>query len=76
MMIANQPTVLERVGKAAYLLEYTGYDDVVINRQGDEPVVPPQVIEFVSKLLQKYPDLSCSNPVEHITGKSELDNPH
>ena len=72
----KQPTALDRVGETARLLGYTAYDDVVINVQGDEPVVPPPVIEFVSKLLQKYPDLGCSNPVEHITDKSELDNPH
>ena len=51
-------------------------DDIVINVQGDEPAVPPPVIEFVSELLLKYPDVGCANPVERITDKTELDNPH
>ena len=72
----EQPTAIDRVGEAARSLGYTGHDDVVINVQGDEPAVPPQVIEFVSELLLKYQDVGCANPVERITDKTELDNPH
>ena len=72
----EQPTAIDRVGEAARSLDYTGHDDVVINVQGDEPAVPPPVIEFVSELLLKYPDVGCANPVERITDKTELDNPH
>ena len=72
----EQPTAIDRVGKAARSLGYTGHDDVVINVQGDEPAVPPPVIEFVSELLLKYPNVGCANPVERITDKTELDNPH
>ena len=72
----EQPTALDRVGEAARSLGYTGHGDVVINVQGDEPAVPPPVIEFVSELLLKYPDVGCANPVERITGQTELDNPH
>jgi 3-deoxy-manno-octulosonate cytidylyltransferase (CMP-KDO synthetase) len=72
----EQPTALDRVGEAARSLGYTGHGDVVINVQGDEPAVPPPVIEFVSELLLKYPDVGCANPVERITDKTELDNPH
>ena len=72
----EQPTALDRVGEAARSLGYTGHDDIVINVQGDEPAVPPPVIEFVSELLLKYPDIGCANPVERITDKTELDNQH
>ena len=72
----EQPTAIDRVGEAARSLGYTGHDDVVINVQGDEPAVPPPVIEFVSELLLKNPDVGCANPVERITGQTELDNPH
>jgi 3-deoxy-manno-octulosonate cytidylyltransferase (CMP-KDO synthetase) len=72
----EQPTAIDRVGEAARSLGYTGHDDIVINVQGDEPAVPPPVIEFVSELLLKYPDVGCANPVERITDKTELDNPH
>ena len=71
----GQPTAIDRVGEAARCLGYTGHDDVVINVQGDEPAVPPPVIEFVSELLLKYPDVGCANLAEYITDKSELDNP-
>mgnify|MGYP003736736609 FL=1 len=46
----EQPTAIDRVGEAARSLGYTGHDDLVINVQGDEPAVPPPVIEFVSEL--------------------------
>ena len=72
----EQPTAIDRVGEAARSLGYTGHDDIVINVQGDEPAVPPPVIEFVYKLLLKYPNVGCANPVERITDKTELDNPH
>ena len=72
----EQPTAIDRVGEAARSLGYTGHDDIVINVQGDEPAVPPPVIEFVSELLLKYPNVGCANPVEQITDKTELDNPH
>ena len=72
----EQPTAIDRVGEAARSLGYTGHDDIVINVQGDEPAVPPPVIEFVSELLLKYPDVGCANAVERITDKTELDNPH
>ena len=72
----EQPTAIDRVGEAARSLGYTGHDDIVINVQGDEPAVPPPVIEFVSELLLKYPNVGCANPVERITDKTELDNPH
>jgi len=72
----EQPTALNRVGEAARSLGYTGHGDVVINVQGDEPAVTPPVIEFVSELLLKNPDVGCANPVERITDKTELDNPH
>ena len=76
MTDSEQPTAIDRVGEAARSLGYTGHDDIVINVQGDEPAVPPPVIEFVSELLIKYPDVGCANPVERITDKTELDNPH
>ena len=65
----EQPTAIDRVGEAARLLGYTDHDDIVINVQGDEPAVPPPVIEFVSELLLRHPDLGCANPVERITDK-------
>lgn len=72
----KQPTALDRVGEAASLLGYTNYEDIVINVQGDEPAVPPPVIDFTSKLLLQNSDLGCANPVETISNESELDNPH
>ena len=72
----EQPTAVDRVGEVAHYFGYTGHDDIVINVQGDEPLVPPTVIEFVSKLLLKHPDVSCANPVERVLDKTELKNPH
>ena len=44
-------------------------DDVVINVQGDEPLVPPTVIEQLSEGMRQHPDMpmaTLSEPVESL----------
>ena len=44
-------------------------DDVVINVQGDEPLVPPTVIEQLSEGMRQHPDMpmaTLSEPIESL----------
>ena len=56
---------------------YTHEDDVVINVQGDEPAVPPAVINLTRDLLVSSKiNVQCANPVEVIKDPSDLTNHH
>ncbi|MFA6238860.1 MAG: 3-deoxy-manno-octulosonate cytidylyltransferase [Bacteriovorax sp.] len=70
------PTACERVGEAAKILGFTNYDDVVINVQGDEPMVPPPVIEITRQRLLSSPDNLVANMVERIRNDEDLTNPN
>jgi 3-deoxy-manno-octulosonate cytidylyltransferase (CMP-KDO synthetase) len=69
-------TAAERVAEAARIKGYVAEDDIVINVQGDEPVVPPRVPEITRDLLLNSNGASCANLVEKITDPSDLANPN
>lgn len=70
------PTACERVAEAAEIKGYTGKDDIVINVQGDEPAVPPQVIELTMERLLQNDNYELANLVEPLKNSAELENPH
>lgn len=70
------PTACERVGEAAAIKGYTGKNDIVINVQGDEPAVPPQVIELTIERLLQNDNYELANLVETLKDSTELENPH
>lgn len=76
MTSQNCPTACERVAEAAFLKGYIGIDDIVINVQGDEPVVPPQVIELTREKLLENPTNMLANLVEPLHCQSDLTNHH
>jgi len=69
-------TAIDRVAEAARLVGYVSPDDIVLNVQGDEPVMPPPVIERSAELLKSAPTLKCVNLVETVQDLSDLTNPH
>jgi len=69
-------TACDRVAEAARLLGYVENNDIVINVQGDEPVVPPPVIEMTRDVLNRDADSICANLVEQVEDRFDLDNPH
>ena len=69
-------TACERVAEAAAIKGYIAHDDIVINVQGDEPVVPPPVIELTRQRLLESDDHQVANLVERIFDESDLQNEH
>jgi 3-deoxy-manno-octulosonate cytidylyltransferase (CMP-KDO synthetase) len=72
----NHQTATDRVAEAASILGYTHADDIVINVQGDEPVVPPPVVEETMAILMKEKDIHCANLAEVVMDMTDLSNHH
>jgi 3-deoxy-manno-octulosonate cytidylyltransferase (CMP-KDO synthetase) len=51
-------------------------DAVVVNVQGDEPVIPPALINEVARLLTERPDASMSTAAHPISTLEEFTNPN
>ena len=72
----DHETATDRVAEAARVLGYVNNEDIVINVQGDEPVIPPPVIDMTRALVVSNPDVQCANMVEAIKDLADLDNHH
>lgn len=60
--------VVERLGFAA--------DEIVVNLQGDEPMMPPQLLQQVAQNLDGHPAAPVATLAEPIHGAAELFNPN
>lgn len=49
---------------------------VILNIQGDEPILNPQLIRDVVKQIHKNSKIQCVNPVAEIETKEERETPH
>lgn len=76
MTSTEHHTATDRVAEAARILGYVNKEDIVINVQGDEPVVPPPAIEMTRELVANNPEIQCANMVEEIKDPSDLSNHH
>lgn len=76
MTSTEHQTATDRVAEAAAILGYVNPGDIVINVQGDEPVVPPPVIDETIHLLKKDGEARCANMVEVVQDLSDLSNHH
>lgn len=65
----------DRLAEACALLGLTG-DDLVVNVQGDEPLIAPGLIESCAALLVERPDCVMSTAAHAIHSVAELDNPN
>lgn len=66
------PTGTERVAAAAENSDA----DIILNIQGDEPLVPPELLdELVSTLIQN-PDIPVCTPVTRIKSQNDLTDPN
>lgn len=70
----NHPSGTDRLGEVAQQLGWHA-DDIVINMQGDEPLVPVALIEQVSALLRAHPECVMATLAEPIGALDEFLRP-
>ena len=65
----------DRIAEAARALGLSG-DDIIVNLQGDEPLMPPQVIQQVANDLARKHEADVATLCTPITSVDELFDPH
>ena len=71
----NHPSGSDRLAEASALLGLKPHD-VVVNVQGDEPLINPELINQVAELLVKRPTASMSTAAHEIHELAEFTNPN
>jgi 3-deoxy-manno-octulosonate cytidylyltransferase (CMP-KDO synthetase) len=69
----DHPSGSDRLAEASALLQL-GSDDLVVNVQGDEPLINPALINQVAALLEQRPNASMSTAAHEIHDLSEFTN--
>jgi 3-deoxy-manno-octulosonate cytidylyltransferase (CMP-KDO synthetase) len=72
---SDHPSGSDRLAEACALLGLDG-DDVVVNVQGDEPLIAPSLINAVAELLDQHPDASLSTAAHAIDSLADARNPN
>ena len=71
----NHPTGTDRLAEVAQLLKLPA-NALLVNVQGDEPLISPELINQVAQTLANNPQCAISTIAVPITEKSEIDNPN
>lgn len=71
----DHATGSDRLAEACVLLGLDGAD-LVVNVQGDEPLIDPGLIDACAALLVQHPDCVMSTAAHPIDTLEELDNPN
>ncbi len=72
---ADHPSGSDRLAEACQLLGL-GDDEIVVNVQGDEPLIDPSLVGAVAQLLIGQPDASMSTAAHAIETLAEFNNPN
>jgi 3-deoxy-manno-octulosonate cytidylyltransferase (CMP-KDO synthetase) len=72
---ADHPSGSDRLAEACTLLELDG-DDVVVNVQGDEPLIDPTLLQRCAELLTQRPDCVMSTAAHIIDDLADYLNPN
>ena len=72
---SNHASGTDRVAEVARELRWDP-DDIVINVQGDEPLIPPANIRQVADLLQRHPESGMATLCTPVHGLAELLDPN
>ncbi len=65
----------DRIAELAARLEWPD-DQIVVNVQGDEPLLPPRLVSQVAELLAEDPDASMATLVTPLTGEQDWEDPN
>ena len=71
----DHPTGSDRLAEACELLGLDGRD-VVVNVQGDEPLIDARMIDACAALLAEHPECVMSTVAHALDSVDELDNPN
>jgi 3-deoxy-manno-octulosonate cytidylyltransferase (CMP-KDO synthetase) len=72
---ADHPSGSDRLAEACEHLGLAG-DDLVVNVQGDEPLIEPGLIDAVAALLRDRPQVSMSTAAHPIDSVADFMNPN
>ena len=72
---ADHPSGSDRLAEACQLLGL-GDEEIVVNVQGDEPLIDPSLVGAVAQLLIGQPDASMSTAAHAIETLAEFNNPN
>jgi 3-deoxy-manno-octulosonate cytidylyltransferase (CMP-KDO synthetase) len=71
----NHPTGTDRIAEVAQLLKLPS-NALVVNVQGDEPLIPPELINQVARTLAEHEQCAISTVAVPITDVAEINNPN
>lgn len=71
----NHPSGTDRIQEVAMKYALTE-EDIVVNVQGDEPLIPPEVIEQVAYNLDKNQGFAAATLSEKLIDSHEVNNPN
>ena len=72
---ADHATGSDRLAQACEILQLEG-DDLVVNVQGDEPLIDPALVGACAQLLRERTDCVMSTAAHAIDSMNELDDPN
>ena len=73
--IMTSPAHTRATDRVAEAAEETG-GDIVINIQGDEPLIQPDMVDLAVQAVAEDRNVFCSNLISRITSDEELDDPN
>ena len=72
---SDHPTGTDRIAEVAQLLKLPS-NALIVNVQGDEPLIPPELINQVAQTLADHSQCAISTVAVPITDLSEINNPN
>lgn len=75
MTSADHASGTDRLEEVARRLGF-GPDERVVNVQGDEPLIPPELIDQVAENLESHPDAAIATLCERLSDAASVFNPN